>query len=168
MRRSVLNILWSAWNYEKGFVKFAYQVALSKTEWWRRVGITMSLQAILLIVLATAFTDFTKQNEEVFGVRAAIAALGAAVCIVLRFVTGERAGIARMAELYGGLCALIAGVFWLLDETGGQPGVYLVALVPLGVVMIIYLTIGFVFGSVWKWEGAFLKQRKKTDNDSRE
>ena len=122
---------------------------------------------VFFVALATMATDFDGlvfgwhthlsnvglSVAEERGVKAAVLAMCAAASLFVGLIPMESGGIGRKVQLYtqivGGFSALAAGRFWLLSEAGEHTGSYLLALVP----MIVMLAVAMAVNMYLSWVG---------------
>ena len=127
------------------------------------VGKFVLLLAVYAVVFGAQTVDPRYEPEFTYGVRAALAAFGAGAmaCVGLIPLPQDHwweKWTDMVTRLLTVIAVLVAGWYWLLSETNGQPVPYLVTIVPLGALG--GLSIGILLLLAWA-SRADAKARKR-------
>ena len=151
----------SIWRYERGIWFIAAETSFKRIVWWKRLawGITFVLPTG--IILVTGLPGGTKVEYDI---NAAVAAIGAASCILIAFIPTPPSRLDHAIRISGGCFAILAGIFWLLDASEGNMLPYLAILSPILISMLITTLVL----NMNQWEGIYKKRRRDLDNQSEE
>ncbi len=127
--------------------------------YWKRILILL-VTGLIIFTVTIDFTDtgypdwnLFQQSElpsatEVYGAKAAILAMAAAATLFIGFIPVNSSNRGTRVDLYvqvvGAIAVGLTGWFWLLSATNGNPGPYLVAIVPSMAVFV--LAVGIFLG----------------------
>ena len=106
--------------------------------WWPYKAITLAFLVLLAGANGFAQLDVVADalgfNDIFFtdGVRAAMFAMIAAATLFIALLPRDDSEtdvlVGRLSQLCSVIAAFLAGLFWLMDETGRQPGPYIIVL----------------------------------------
>ena len=136
----------------------------SRTAW--KLTLSMAVTVVMLATLATDFDDLVFPGWDTpfkridappaqqYGAKAAVLAVACASFLFVALIPSGDGRRSRLIELLvralSAVSALTAGWFWLLGETGGRPGPYLIAFVPMTVMLTISMGFGVYLSYVSK------------------
>lgn len=171
---------WTKWfvvavRYERDVAKIALDMSLKRAVWWKAIasGVVLTL---VMSVLTTDFDIITK-GSETYGVKAAISALGTAAMVFVSMIPSEPKPhplFDHILRAISGCFAFMAGVFWLLSETGGDIWLYVIVVAPIGVTMLAAMVFIILLSSMYNWESRYFEikhaksVRQKSDDEAGE
>ena len=132
--------------------------------------------ALLLVVTGTlsglvAEFEAIEGYRDGYGIKAATCALGAAAIVFINMISTT--GVAKpwfdlMIRGTGGVFAFLAGIFWLLAETGGNIQPYVLAVAFNGAALFTAVFVSFLIGSVNRLEATYQRRRKEAEQSTEE
>ena len=157
--------LGNAIRYEKGFIAFAWgDIKKGKAFYVKSLALFVVVAGTISGLLSS-FED-TEVYRSGYGIKAATCALGAAGIVFIGLIptaSFAKPSFDPFIRVVGGAFAFLAGVFWLLAETGGNIQPYLLVILSTGGTMLAASVAMFLLGAVNRWEGAY-KGRRKEEN----
>ena len=164
---------WPTWvvavlRYERGVAKVAFEMSLKKPVWWKAVVSCVVIAAVSSVIVSD-FGVVTKGSEADYGVKAAISALGAAAMVFISLIPSRpkpRPLFEHILRALSGCFAFMAGVFWLLSETSGRLGPYMIVVMSIGLAMSIGIFFTIAVSSMVNWESKYLELRRDEGNRS--
>ena len=125
----------------------------------------LSLIVVVSFTVVAVSVDFeVVEGYRNYGIKAATCAMGAAAVVLIGLIpttTLTRPFFNPFVHTVGGMLAFSAGVFWLLSETSGSVGPYLVIIVVNGFAMFAAAGASWFAAFVYRVESTYLQRRER-------
>ena len=116
--------------YQKGVWGLTVQ-SMTRTGWLKLLATGVVVMCIQGVMVSDYF-DVASDSVSEYGVKAATSAIGAAAMVFVSMIRRDsrtRQVVDRLTQLMSGGLAILAGWFWLLAETSGDPTPFLMGII---------------------------------------
>ena len=147
--------------YQRGVWGLTFQ-SVTRTGWLKLLAgaiVIMTIQG----VMTSDYFDVAGDSISEYGVKAATSAIGAATMVFVSMIRRDsrtRQFVDRSTQFISGSLALLAGWFWLLGETSGDPWPFLIAIAPFSLLFAALAFIILLIGLVGRAEDEYIVQRQ--------
>ena len=146
--------------YQRGVWGLTVQ-SMTRTGWLKLVAIAVVVMCVQGVMVSNYF-DIDRESISEYGVKAATSAIGAATMVFVSMIRRDsrtRQLVDRLAQFISGGLALLAGWFWLLAETSGDPWPFLIAVAPFSLLLSILAVVILLIGVVGTAEDKYIARR---------
>ena len=147
--------------YQKGVWGLTVQ-SMTRTGWLKLLATGVVVMCIQGVMVSDYF-DVASDSVSEYGVKAATSAIGAAAMVFVSMIRRDsrtRQVVDRLTQLMSGGLAILAGWFWLLAETSGDPTPFLIAVAPFSISMSIVAILIMLIGVVGRAEDEYMARRQ--------
>ena len=153
----------NAIRYEKRFIAFAWsEITKGKAFYVKSLSLFVVVAGTISGLLSSS--EDTEVYRSGYGIKAATCALGAAGIVFIGMIptaSSAKPSFDPFIRALAGAFAFLAGMFWLLAETGGNMQPYLLVVLSTGGTMLVLSVAMFLLGAVNRWEGTYQRRRKE-------